>query len=160
VIAVLAVLWVSVGVLALIWFLWTRRLGPRRYLTRTHHGVVDPAAAGFDDEWIYGERARANPRPSPQELEDRARKEAEAIVEEAELKAREIIAAAEAARSQIESELAREQADLAEKSRRIAEFLASTLEEVERTSANGSATARSHELEQLEALQDELRRRD
>jgi hypothetical protein len=101
------------------------------------------------------------PRSSSVETEEGARTEAAAIVREAELKAREIVAAAERARSQVEAELARERADLAEKSRRLAEFLTSALEEVERTSADGSRTAGAYDLdEELEALQAELRRAD
>lgn len=158
-IAILAVLWAVVGILALGWLLWTGRLGPRRTpeQRRAQRRMADSSAASFDAEWIYGERARRTPRPSLQEMEERARREAEAIVRDAELKARNIIAGAEGARREIVAELAREQADLAEKTSRLAEFLAGTLEEVERDSANGSGAVSAHDLEQLEALQDELR---
>jgi vacuolar-type H+-ATPase subunit H len=157
VIATLAILWAAVGVLALGWLLWTGRLGPRRTPEQRRAQRMEESSAVDDAEWIYGERARRTPRPSPQETEERARREAEAIVRDAELKARSIVAAAEGARREVVAELAREQADLAEKTSRLAEFLAGTLEEVERASANGSGTVSAHDLEQLEALQDELR---
>jgi hypothetical protein len=158
VIAILAVLWAVVGILAFGWLLWTGRLGPRRTpeQRRAQRRMAESSAAD-DAEWIYGERVRRTPRPSLQETEERARREAEAIVRDAELKARSIVSAAEGARREVVAELAREQADLAEKTSRLAEFLASTLEEVERASANGSGTVSAHDLEQLEALQDELR---
>ncbi len=76
-------------------------------------------------------------------------------MKDAELKAHEILSAAERARTQVEAELAHEQADLAEKSKTLSEFLANALEEVERASANGTASA--HDLGELEALRDELR---
>jgi hypothetical protein len=159
VIAILAALWAVVGILALGWLLWTGRLGPRRTpeQRRAQRRMAESSAANVDAEWIYGERARRAPRPTAQEVEERATREAEAIVRDAEMRARDIVAAAERARTQVEADLAREQADLAEKSRRLAEFLAGTLEEVERASANGSGTVSAHDLEQLEALQDELR---
>ena len=158
-IAILAVLWAVVGILALGWLLWTGRLGPRKTpeQRRAQRRMAESSAPTLDAEWIYGERARRTPRQSPQEMEERATREAEAIVRDAELKARNIIAGAEGARREIVAELAREQADLAEKTSRLAEFLVGTLEEVERASANGSGAVSAHDLEQLEALQDELR---
>ena len=114
-----------------------------------------PAVGDLDAEWIYGDRAEHRPRAGRQELEEEATREAEAIVKDAELKAHEILSAAERARTQVEAELAHEQADLAEKSKTLSEFLANALEEVERASANGTASA--HDLGELEALRDELR---
>jgi regulator of protease activity HflC (stomatin/prohibitin superfamily) len=159
VIAALTILWATVGVAALAWLIWTA--------TRNRTGATDggrggrraaePSPAGLaDDEWIYG--ARARPRPSLLEIEAAAERDADGIVKEAERKAREIVAAAEQERSRMEKQLARDQADLAEKTRRVADFLASMLAEVERTAANGSGTVSTHELEVLEALEDELRR--
>jgi len=153
VIAILAVLWALVGALAFGWLLWhrSRQVWRRRPLRKP----AEPAAHDFDADWIYGDRGE---RRSQQfrEVEERARDEAEAIVRDAELRALEILAESERERSQVHAELARERADLAEKSKRLSEFLANTLEEVERASANGSSTT-SHDLEELEALQDELR---
>jgi len=156
VIAILAVLWALVGALALGWLLWhrSRRVWRRRPLRKP----AEPAAHDFDADWIYGDRGERRSRQDFREVEERARDEAEAeaIVRDAELKALEILAESERERSQVHAELARERADLAEKSKRLSEFLANTLEEVERASANGSSTT-SHDLEELEALQDELR---
>ena len=73
----------------------------------------------------------------------------------AELRAQEILGSAERTRSQVEAELAREQARMAERSKKLSDFLADALEEVERASANGSASAK--DLAELEALRDELR---
>jgi len=153
VIAILAVLWALVGALALGWLLWhrSRRVWRRRPLRKP----AEPAAHDFDADWIYGDRGERRSRQF-REVEERARDEAEAIVRDAELRALEILAESERERSQVHAELARERADLAEKSKRLSEFLANTLEEVERASANGSSTT-SHDLEELEALQDELR---
>jgi vacuolar-type H+-ATPase subunit H len=109
------------------------------------------ATGDRDAEWIYGDRAERKPQPRAREL----KLEADAIVKDAELKAREIIAAAERARSRVEAELAREQAHMAEKSRKLSDFLANALEEVERASANGRTSA--HDVEELEALREELR---
>jgi hypothetical protein len=156
VIAVLAVLWAVVGILALGWLLLTGRLGPRRTpeQRRAQGRMAESSAPTLDAEWIYGERARRTPRPSPQEMEERATREAEAIVRDAELKARNIIAGAEGARREIVAELAREQADLAEKTSRLAEFLAGTLEEVERASANGSSYAAANKRHALFSVLD------
>ena len=109
----------------------------------------------LDAEWIYGDRAERKPQARPRGLNEEARLEAEAIVRDAELKAREILASAERARSRVEAELAREQAHMAEKSKKLSEFLSNALEEVERASANGRASA--HDLDELEALREELR---
>ena len=109
----------------------------------------------LDAEWIYGDRAERKPQARPREVNEETTSEAEAIVRDAELKAREIIAAAEQARSRVEAELAREQAQMAEKSKKLSEFLSNALEEVERASANGRASA--HDLDELEALREELR---
>jgi hypothetical protein len=158
-IAVLAILWASVGALALVWLVWTGRLGPRGSPEQRHaqRRAADSRAVDVDAEWIYGARPRAKPMPSAQAREDQARREARAIVRDAELRARDIVASAEQARSQVEAQLARERADLSEKRKRLADFLADTLEEVERSSANGSGTLSARDLEELEALQDELR---
>jgi vacuolar-type H+-ATPase subunit H len=108
----------------------------------------------LDSEWIYGDRAERKPQARPQELTEEARLEAEAILKDAKHKAHEILAAAERARSQVEAELAREQAHMAEKGKKLSEFLANALEEVERASANGAASL--HDLAELEVLRDEL----
>jgi hypothetical protein len=87
--------------------------------------------------------------------DEETRLEAEAIVRDAELKARENLAAAERARSRVEAELARDQAHMAEKSKKLSEFLSNVLEGVERAAANGGASA--HDLDELEAQREELR---
>jgi hypothetical protein len=148
------VLWALVGALAFGWLLWQRRRGVLR--TRLLRKPAEPAAHDFDADWIYGDRSERKSRPDFRKVEERASVEAEAIVRDAELRALEILAESERERSQVQAELARERADLAEKSKRLSEFLANTLEEVERASANGSSTT-SRDLEELEALQDELR---
>jgi vacuolar-type H+-ATPase subunit H len=112
-----------------------------------------PLPADVDAEWIYGGRTL---RAGPQDLERKARREAEAIVKDAELKALEILTSAERARSHVEAELTREQARMAEKSRRLSRLLADALDEVERASANGSTTG-IPDLRELRALRDELR---
>ena len=152
-IAALAILWALVGVLALLWLAWSGRLR----LTRDRRPAKPQASAGASDldaEWIYGDHAERRPQARPQELNEEARLEARAVVKDAELKAHEILAAAEHARSQVEAELAREQAHMAEKSKKLSEFLTNALEGVERASANGAASA--HDLGELEALRDEL----
>jgi vacuolar-type H+-ATPase subunit H len=155
VIPVLAGVWALVGVLALVWLMWSGRLR----LTRRRQPVKSQSSAravgDLDAEWIYGDRAERKPRVTPQELIEEARLEAEAIVRDAELKAREIVATTERARGQVEAELARKQAHMAEKSKKLSEFLANALEEVERASVNGRASP--HDLDELEALRDELR---
>jgi hypothetical protein len=152
VIAALAILWALVGVLALLWLAWSGRLR----LTRGRRPQASArGASDLDAEWIYGDRAERRPQARPQELNEEARLEARAVVKDAELKAHEILAAAERVRSQVEAELAREQAHMAEKSKKLSEFLTNALEEVERASANGAAS--THDLGELEALRDELR---
>jgi vacuolar-type H+-ATPase subunit H len=151
---ILVSLWTLVGVLALVWFIWNGRSRMTQRVPAKPQSSTR-AAADLDAEWIYGDRAERKPRASPQELIEDARVEAEAIVKEADLKAQEILAAAERVRSQVEAELAREQARMAEKSKKLSEFLTNALEEVERASVNGAAS--SQDLGELEALRDELR---
>jgi hypothetical protein len=153
VIPVLAALWALVGALALVWLVASGRLRLTRQRRPVKVQSTSSAAGDLDAEWIYGDRAERKPRP--RELNEEANLEADAIVKDAELRAREIIAAAERARSRVEAELAREQAHMAEKSKKLSDFLANALEEVERASANGRASA--HEVEELEALREELR---
>lgn len=156
-IQVLAVLWAVVGSFVLVglaWRGWFRPSRLRRGLEATSRANL-PAADELDAEWIYGDRAQRTSRATPREIEEEARGRAEAIVRAAELRAQEIIASAERARSQVEAELAREQARMAERSKKLSDFLADALEEVERASANGSASA--EDLAELEALRDELR---
>jgi vacuolar-type H+-ATPase subunit H len=155
VIPVLAALWALVGALALVWLVASGRLRLTRQRRPVKVQSTSSAAGDLDAEWIYGDRAERNPQPRPREVNEEAKLEADAIVRDAELKAREIISAAERARSRVEAELAREQAHMAEKSRKLSEFLANALEEVERASANGRASA--HDVEELEALREELR---
>jgi vacuolar-type H+-ATPase subunit H len=145
------VLYGLVGVLTLGVLLWRRRR-PARALTGGQQ--ADSGAREVDADWIYGDRGR---KANLRESEEQARREAEAIVADAERRAREIVAEAERVRSQVEADLARERADLAEKSKKLSDLLAETIEEVERTSANGSGTTSTHDLEELEALHDELR---
>jgi vacuolar-type H+-ATPase subunit H len=155
VIAALAILWGVVGALLMIGLVWSRRvdLSHRRESQPGEGESGLPVAPDIDAEWIYGERRHW---ARPQEPEDEARREAEAIVMDAELKAREILSSAERARSHVEAELAREQARVAEKTEKLSRFLANALEEVERASANGT-TASVPDLHELRALRDELR---
>lgn len=152
--AVFAVLYGLVGVLTLGVLLWSRR---RRARALTGGQQADSGARDVDADWIYGDRGERKPRANFREREEQARREAEAIVIDAERRAREILAEAERVRSRVEADLARERADLAEKSKKLSDFLAETIEEVERTSANGSGTTSTHDLEELESLHDELR---
>jgi vacuolar-type H+-ATPase subunit H len=157
VIPILATLWVLVGVLALVWLLTSGRLRlTRQRRPATLQPSTKPTGGDLDAEWIYGDRAERRPQARPAGEKEEAKVEAQAIVKDAELEAREILAAAERARGRVEAELASERAHMAEKSRKLSELLAHALEEVERASANGGASA--HEVDGLEALRDELRR--
>lgn len=155
-IQVLAVLWAVVGAFLLFGLVWRAWLRPARLRRRLEDRPAKlPPADQPDAEWIYGDRAA---RTSPETLrgpEEEARGRAEAIVRAAELEAQEILAAAERARSHAEEELAHERARMAEMSKKLSDFLANALEEVERASVNGSTSA--EELAELEALRDELR---
>jgi vacuolar-type H+-ATPase subunit H len=153
VIAALAILWALVGILALVWLVWSGRLRLTRQRRPEAIQSSGRAVGDLDAEWIYGDRAERKPQ-RPQELTE-ATLEAQAILKDAELKAHEILAAAERARSHVETELARERAQMAEKSKKLSEFLTNALEEVERASANGAASP--PDLGELEALRDELR---
>ena len=166
-IAVLAILWGVVAALLLIGLVWSRRRGlfPGREWQPGDEESGLPVAPDIDAEWIYGERRHWARSEEPQgeatreaeaTREDEARREAEAIVMDAESKAREILTSAERARSHVEAELAREQARVAENTKKLLRFLANALEEVERASANGT-TASIPDLRELRALRDELR---
>jgi len=153
-IQVLAVLWAVVGTFVLVGLAWRGWLRPsRRGREPDAASRVNLPAA--DEEWIYGDRAQRRSLNTPREIEEEARGRAEATVRAAELRAQEILGSAERTRSQVEAELAREQARMAERSKKLSDFLADALEEVERASANGSASAK--DLAELEALRDELR---
>jgi hypothetical protein len=155
-IQVLVVLWAFVGGVVLVVVAWRGWLRPSRLRQLEERSRANPPAADeLDAEWIYGDRAERRSRGTPREIEEEARGRAEAIVRAAEHRAQEILASAERARSQVEAELAREQARMAERSKKLSDFLADALEEVERASANGSASA--EDLAELEALRDELR---
>jgi vacuolar-type H+-ATPase subunit H len=149
VIAILLSLWAAVGIVAVLWLVWMRQ---RRLAKRQS---VTAALSSQNEDWIYGDRAERLTRRRPTEPTEEAKLEAEAIVADAKVKAQEILAGAERVRDHVEAELAREQAQVAEKSKRLSEFLANALEEVERASANGSASAQ--DVGKLEALRDELR---
>jgi hypothetical protein len=153
-IQVLAVLWAVAGTFVLVGLAWRGWLRPsRRRQGSEAASKANPPTA--DEEWIYGDRAQRRSLGTPREIEEEARGRAEAIVRAAELRAQEILASAERTRSQVEGELAREQARMAERSKKLSDFLADALEEVERASANGSASTK--DLAELEALRDELR---
>ena len=154
-IPILAGLWALVGAVALVWLVASRRLRLTRQRRPAKSQSTARAVDDLDAEWIYGDRAGRKPQARPREVNEEATLEAEAIVRDAELKAREILAAAELARSRVEAELVREQAQMAEKSKKLSEFFSNALEEVERASANGRASAR--DLDELEALREELR---
>jgi vacuolar-type H+-ATPase subunit H len=156
VILILAALWALVGVAALVWLVASGRLGSPGRRRPARAQSTAPTVSERDAEWIYGDRVERRPHAPAREPNEEARLEADAIVKDAELKAREIIAAAERARSRVEAELAREQTHMAEKSRKLSDFLANTLEEVERASANGPTSAQ--DLQELEALREELRK--
>ena len=152
-IPILAGLWAFVGVVALCWLVWSRlhRFRPSRSQQRWE---ADSSAPTADADWIYGDRGERKlpgPRPTAEEAS-----EARVIVADAERKARDILAEADRVRREVEAELAAERADLALKSKRLFEFLANTLEEVERAGANGSSAMTAHDLEELEAMHDQL----
>jgi hypothetical protein len=153
VIPILAGLWALVGTLGLVWLVARGRL--RRTGQRADSGLSAQAKRDFDADWIYGDRPERKREARPQQRKKEAELEAEAIVKEAKRRAGEILAGAELARTHVEAELAREQAHMAEKSKKLSEFLESALEEVERAAANGRAGA--HDVDELEALRDELR---
>jgi hypothetical protein len=91
------------------------------------------------------------------ELLEKAWQEADAIVKEAELKAGEALIAVERARGRLEQELqevAREKTLVAERQEKLSEFLLKALEEVERASADGSASI--HDLAELRELRERL----
>jgi hypothetical protein len=153
VIPILAGLWAVVGVVALGWLAWSRRhsFGPSRSRQRRE---ADSSARNVDADWIYGDRGERKPRrPRPTAGEA---SEARAIVADAERKAGDILAEADRVRREVEAELAAERADLALKRERLFKFLANTLEEVERAAANGSSPMTAHDLEELEAMHDQL----
>jgi hypothetical protein len=154
-IQVLGVLWAVVGALIVVGLVWRGWLGPsrvrRRSSARPEANV--PAADEPNAEWIYGDRPEGKPRARPGEIEE-ATQEAGAIVKAAELRAQEILTSAERVRRQVEAELAHEQARMAARSKKLSDFLAHALEEVERPSANGSTSAQ--DLAELEALREEL----
>ena len=156
-IQILATLWAVVGVLLLVGLVWSRSSRPSRARQRGPATSEATIPAADDDEWIYGDRPERKSLVKPEEMAEEARREARAIVRDAELKALEILTSAERARSRSEAELAREQARLADKRERLSQFLANALEEVDQASANGS-TVSAHDLGDLEALRDELRR--
>jgi hypothetical protein len=153
VIPILAGLWAFVGVVALCWLAWSRRHSFRPSRSRQRR-EADSSARNVDADWIYGDRGERKPRrPRPTAEEG---SEAREIVADAERKARDILAEADRVRKEVEAELAAERTDLALKSKRLFEFLANTLEEVERAGANGSSTMTAHDLEELEAMHDQL----
>jgi cell division septum initiation protein DivIVA len=89
------------------------------------------------------------------EIRTRAEREAEAILKDAELKAGEALTGVERARGRLEEEIqevAREQARMAAKQKRLSELLLKALEEIEGASANGSTSIGG-----LEELRDALR---
>ena len=91
------------------------------------------------------------------ELLEKAWQEADAIVKEAELKAGEALIAVERARGRLEQELqevAREKTLVVERQQKLSEFLLKALEEVERASADGSASI--HDLAELRELRERL----
>jgi vacuolar-type H+-ATPase subunit H len=112
------------------------------------------AQAEKERESLVEEKLAAAERAA-REIRYRAEREAEGIVKNAELKAGEALVGVERARGRLEQELqelARDQARMAEKHRRLSEFLIAALEEIERASANGSANIGG-----LQELRDKLR---
>jgi hypothetical protein len=94
-------------------------------------------------------------RKKSQELQEKASREAEAIIQAAEAKAGEALVEVERARGRLEREVqrvAREQALMTAKHKKLSDLLLTALEEIERASANGSASPRD-----LGGLQEELR---
>ncbi len=152
-IPILAGLWAFVGVVALCWLAWSRRHSFRPSRSRQRR-EADSSARNVDADWIYGDRGERKPRRPRPTAEEAS--EAREIVADAERQARDILAEADRVRKEVEAELAAERADLALKSKRLFEFLANTLEEVERAGANGSSAMTAHDLEELEAMHDQL----
>jgi hypothetical protein len=126
-----------------------------------HSETVDVTVPEEADELV----ARAE--PERRELLEKARQEAETIVKEAELKAGEALIAVERARGRLEQELQevqreeqelqevqREKTLVAERQQKLSEFLLKALEEVERASADGSASI--HDLAELRELRERL----
>lgn len=97
----------------------------------------------------------AHARSEGQGMQEKARLDAEAIVQAAELKAGEALVEVERARGRLEREVqrvAREQALMTAKHKKLSELMLTALDEIERASANGSAS-----LHELGGLQEELR---
>jgi hypothetical protein len=153
VIPILAGLWAFVGVVTLCWLAWSRRHSFWTSRSRQRR-EADSSVPNVDADWIYGDRGErkpGRPRPTAEEAS-----EATVIVADAERQARDILAEADRVRKEVEAELAAERADLALKSKRLFEFLTNTLEEVERPATNGSSPMTAHDLEELEAMHDQL----
>lgn len=112
------------------------------------------ADAERERERLLEERLASAER-SALELRAEAEQEAEAIVKNGELKAGAALSRVERERGRLEQqmqEVAREQALMAVKQKRLSEFLLTALEEIERASANGSTN-----IAELQVLRDELR---
>jgi cell division septum initiation protein DivIVA len=160
----------GVGVIVVGWLLvWTRRRRSAERAAaeanRTRLLLTDAKLRGAEiladaqrkRESLQEERLASAERAAL-EIKEKAEQEAAAIVKNAELKAGEVLTGVERERSRLErerQEVAREQALIAVKRKRLAEFLLTALEEVERASANGSANIRG-----LEELRDQLRSTD
>jgi hypothetical protein len=113
------------------------------------------AEALLDDAKREAAEILAWARSEGEAIQDSARGEAEAIVQAAELKAGEALVEVERARGRLEREVqrvAREQALMTAKHKKLSDLLLTALEEIERASANGSTNVRD-----LGGLQEELR---
>jgi hypothetical protein len=123
------------------------------------HVPVQTMSAEGDAEAIptdaeHEERLAAAEREAL-EIRTKAEREAEAILKDAELKAGEALTGVERARGRLEEEIqevAREQARMAAKQKRLSELLLKALEEIEGASANGSTNIGG-----LQELRDALR---
>jgi F0F1-type ATP synthase membrane subunit b/b' len=113
------------------------------------------AEALSDDAKREAAEILARARSEGEAIQDSARGKAEAIVQAAELKAGEALVEVERARGRLEREVqrvAREQALMTAKHKKLSDLLLTALEEIERASANGSTNVRD-----LGGLQEELR---
>jgi hypothetical protein len=129
------------------------RASPERHSGRTR--AESESEAILSDARREGVEILVRARKKSQELQEKASREAEAIIQAAETKAGEALVEVERARGRLEREVqrvAREQALMTAKHKKLSNLLLTALEEIERASANGSATPHD-----LGGLQEELR---
>jgi hypothetical protein len=133
------------------WIYGDREL-PARHPGRPGTRVAEAALSQAERE---AAESVARARSEAQAVREKARRDAEAIVQAAEAKAGESLVEVERARGRLEREvqrIAREQALMTAKHKKLSELLLSALEEIERASANGAAS-----IHDIGGLQEELR---